>query len=69
MKSKILAAVLAAMLLLALTACGEKLRTKRFRSKEQYASMHRVSSFQGKRGSLRLLPAEGNAMAHSRRFF
>lgn len=45
MKSKILAAVLAAMLLLALTACGEKLRTKRFRSKEQYASMHRVSSF------------------------
>ena len=35
----------------------------------QYASIHRVSSFQGKRGSLRLLPAEGNAMAHSRRFF
>lgn len=33
MKSKILAAVLAAMLLLALTAYGKKLRTKRFRSK------------------------------------
>lgn len=33
MKSKILAAVLVAMLLLALTACGKKLRTKRFRSK------------------------------------
>ena len=57
MKSKILAAVLAAMLLLALTACGEKLRTKRFRSKEQYASMHRVSSFQWNQGSLRPLPA------------
>ena len=33
MKSKILAAVLAAMLLLALTACGKKLRAKRFRNK------------------------------------
>ena len=52
MKSKILAAALAAMLLLALTACGEKLRTKRFWSKGQYASMHRVSPFQGKLGSL-----------------
>lgn len=59
MKSKILAAVLAAMLLLALTACGEKLRTKRFRSKNQYASMHRVSSFQGKRGSLRPFARHG----------
>ena len=35
----------------------------------QYASMHRVSSFQGNQGSLRPLPAGGNAMAHSRRFF
>ena len=33
MKSKILAAVLAAMLLLALTVCGEKLRAKRFWNK------------------------------------
>ena len=33
MKSKLFAAVLAAMLLLALTACGEKLRAKRFWSK------------------------------------
>ena len=35
----------------------------------QYASIHRVSSFQGNQGSLRPLPAGGNAMAHSRRFF
>ena len=37
--------------------------------KGQYASIHRVSSFQGNQGSLRPLPAGGNAMARSRRFF